>query len=325
MSQKYLVINWFEKKVKNNFERIDHGLNEVLIETGTKIKLNLLDNESFIKQIDEDYVVIYVSGKGDKQLKVNETLLVTYKDGYQVCGDWVDRVLSYELKLIDRKLENAESSLSAFQIENNVLIKVNSSKDKIIVPEGVEEIGNGTFYKSLVKEVVLPKSLKKIDMNAFIYCKALKHIIIPSSVEEIGSFAFAFSGVEEVEIPSMTKKIGSYAFMGTKFIDKFNNNEFIILGDGVLYMYNGKKSEVIVPERVKYICPLAFYTTSYYNSFISKIVLPETVEIIYEKAFANLKSLKEININSNMKIHKEAFKGSLYEDKFKEFLKKNGE
>ena len=90
-------------------------------------------------------------------------------------------------------------------------------------------------------------------------------------------------------------------------------------------MYNGKNSEVIVPEDVKTICSLAFYTTSSYNDLISKIVLPNSVEIIYDGAFAKLKSLKEININSNMKIHKEAFKGSLYEDKFKEFLKKNGE
>ena len=324
MLKRYIHIYWYETLEKNNQKAGNNGVYELFVEAGMKINLYGLDEESFVKKVNDDLIIINISGKGDHTIKLNESIKIEYKDGHQVVGDWIDESLIYEIKYSDKTLNNSEN-LPLFEIENSVLKKVNLIENKIIIPEGVEEIGNHAFYKSYVKEVVLPSTLKKIREGAFMNCNSLVKIIIPEGAETIDTFAFAFSGIEEVEIPNTVKEIGSYAFAGTKFIDKHKNEEFVILGDGVLYMYNGQNSEVIVPKGVKTICSLAFYTTSSYNDLISKIVLPNSVEIICDSAFANLKSLKEININLNMKIHKEAFKGSLYEDKFKEFLKKNGE
>lgn len=324
MIKRYIHIYWYETLEKNNQKAGNNGVDELFVETGMKINLYRLDDKSFVKEVNDDLIIINISGKGDHTIKLNESIKIEYKDGYQVAGDWIDESLIYEIKYSDKTLNNSEN-LPLFEIENSVLKKVNLIENKIIIPEGVEEIGNYAFYKSFIKEVVLPSTLKKINKGAFMNCNSLVKIIIPEGAETIDTFAFAFSGIEEVEIPNTVKEIGSYAFAGTKFIDKHKNEEFVILGDGLLYMYNGQNSEVIVPEGAKTICSLAFFTTSSYNDLISKIVLPNSVEIIYDGAFANLKSLKEININSNMKIHKEAFKGSLYEDKFKEFLKKNGE
>ena len=48
---------------------------------------------------------------------------------------------------------------------------------KVVLPEGVKEIGNNAFENCIhLEEVVCPKSLQKIDSEAFIDCISLKKI-----------------------------------------------------------------------------------------------------------------------------------------------------
>lgn len=62
---------------------------------------------------------------------------------------------------------------------------------KIIIEEGIEEIGNYAFFGSKsVEEVILPSTLKKIGRHAFGKCTDLKEIIIPENVSYIGEYAF---------------------------------------------------------------------------------------------------------------------------------------
>jgi len=56
------------------------------------------------------------------------------------------------------------------EIENHVLISYNSSARKITVPEGILEIGRFAFANCInLEEVVLPRSLKRIEQGAFLY------------------------------------------------------------------------------------------------------------------------------------------------------------
>lgn len=50
---------------------------------------------------------------------------------------------------------------------------------KVVLPEGVKEIGNNAFENCIhLEEVVCPKSLQKIDSEAFIDCISLKKSIM---------------------------------------------------------------------------------------------------------------------------------------------------
>lgn len=50
---------------------------------------------------------------------------------------------------------------------------------KVVLPEGVKEIGNNAFENCIhLEEVVCPKSLQKIDSEAFIDCISLKKTIM---------------------------------------------------------------------------------------------------------------------------------------------------
>ncbi len=63
-----------------------------------------------------------------------------------------------------------------------------------------------------VKNVKLPKNLKKIGDYAFYYCEELASIEIPEGVTEIGESAFGQSGIEEITLPKLVEKIGNWSF-----------------------------------------------------------------------------------------------------------------
>lgn len=329
MEKRYLIINWTETREKNHAKSGSDLVYDFLVEKGMSFKLLGLSGESFVKEANDNEIIIDIYNKGEYRLKLGEETKIVYSDGYQVCGDWIDEYSIYLVKYSDKTLKEIEDSLPPLEIKDNILIKVNSRDSKIVVPEGVVEIEYRAFSRLNVQEVVLPSTIKKIGMCAFNDCKYLTKINLPEGVEFIGSFAFSYTGIEDIKLPNSIKCIDDYAFSGTKFYEKYKDKEFEILGDGLLYKYNGHCSEVILPDEVKIICPLAFsqndkYCSSLTNYFIKKITLPDNLKIICDKAFFRLKSLNEINLNTNIEIHKNAFAESVYEEKYQEFLRNNG-
>ncbi len=135
----------------------------------------------------------------------------------------------------------------------------------IIVEDGVTSIGNTAFsdFKNLTS-VKLPQTLQHIDSNAFSYCYNLSSINIPSSVEYIGNAAF----------------------YGTLFLSKITD-DFVILGNGVLYTYKGSSSEIIIPDGVKSITDRIFAS----KSDITSVSLPGSVIRIGENAFFDCTNL----------------------------------
>ena len=112
---------------------------------------------------------------------------------------------------------------------------------RVVIPEGVEEIGTQAFRDSAaLEEIVLPQSLKTIGESAFINCthlrsvtlpeglteiphnlfygcQALTEIRIPQSVTEIGANAFYYcTGLQSVSLPAHLRSIGATAFAECK-------------------------------------------------------------------------------------------------------------
>lgn len=69
-------------------------------------------------------------------------------------------------------------------------------------------IGYQAFYAhTLIKQIILPETLKYIDAHAFVYCSGLQKINIPATVEAIGHnytssditmFGYAFDGCQNL-------------------------------------------------------------------------------------------------------------------------------
>ena len=85
---------------------------------------------------------------------------------------------------------------------------------ELVIPDGVKEIKNYTFYGcSGLTSVVIPNSVTSIGNSAFRSCTGLTSITIPNSVTSIGNSAFrSCTGLTSITIPNSVTSIGGAAF-----------------------------------------------------------------------------------------------------------------
>ena len=327
----YLRIKWDETREKNNARAGDDGIYDVQITDGCEFTLIGLSNKAVVRQLSDDAVTLDIPGKGDTVIRMNRTASVCFYDGYQVCGDWVDERLTYEITFSDMSISEYEMTLPPLDIEDGVLKVVRSKEKAVVIPEGVVEIGEKAFYYSDIEEVVLPSTLRVIGERAFNCCKRLSRISLPDGLDRIEAYALAWTPIEEVRIPDSVRFIDCYAFSGTPFLEKMLCDKYVVLGGRFLYMYNDHESVAIIPEGVSIICPSAFsqrHTENEYDYYFhtpERVVLPKSLKRIDRYAFHRLSGLKEIDLRDDMEIDEHAFDSSGYSAKFKEFLASRGD
>ena len=100
--------------------------------------------------------------------------------------------------------------------------------------------------------------INKILDNTFEKCTSLARIEISDKVVNIGEYAFrGCSFLQDVSISESVKSIGTCAFEDTEWLSA-NNEDFVIVGDGVLIKYNGTESNVTIPNNTKKIVDAFF-------------------------------------------------------------------
>ena len=83
----------------------------------------------------------------------------------------------------------------------------------VVVPDGVEAVGDYAFYCHSLTSVRFPETLRSIGANAFYYCRGLKNLSIPDGVTSVGAYAFYnCSGLARIAFLGDVPSIGSYAF-----------------------------------------------------------------------------------------------------------------
>ena len=73
----------------------------------------------------------------------------------------------------------------------------------VVIPEGTERIGNHWFYNCGIGSVVIPASVKSIELEAFSMCIGLKTVeFAPDSrLEKVGKRSFWATNLERITIP----------------------------------------------------------------------------------------------------------------------------
>ena len=173
----------------------------------------------------------------------------------------------------------------SFFIEDKVLY----SKDKKILYFG---------FNDDVDSLVIPEGVEYIGEYAFAN-QNFKFISIPASVKYIGSYAFS-SGYQSIEIPETVEKIGDYI---ARYYSLTGDNKAYKIVDGCVYTLDGKIlvqcvqkgiSQIVIPDSVEEIRPYAFYEKT-----ITKLDLGSGVKTIGEKAFADAE-VKTIRIPNQL-------------------------
>jgi len=191
----------------------------------------------------------------------------------------------------------------------------NVTADKIVIPEGVTQIGDYAFYRANVPNIEISASVTSIGKYAFSE-SALKDIKFAenSQLTYLGSFAFNESDVERVVFPDMldfTDKEYSH------FLD-CESIKSVTFGASTTYIPNNifgrcnALEEIIFQEGVETISYLltSYISTDSYNKTeqaditnnVKTLVIPSSVKTLMASAFGNFKSLETVTFAKGSKL-----------------------
>ncbi|MDD6483769.1 MAG: leucine-rich repeat protein [Clostridiales bacterium] len=164
------------------------------------------------------------------------------------------------------------------------------SVKSIDIKEGVTYIGASAFGGCInAQDISIPSTVKKIGGYAFADCKEVEGTSLPAGLEAIGTGAFAgCSKLNNIEIPNGVLSIGTDAFYQTQWLDS-SSEDFIVIGDGILYQYRGALINVTLPDEVKTVNSYAFAG----NKDLKSVNTAKAVSL-GESAFSGCTGLEEI-------------------------------
>lgn len=188
----------------------------------------------------------------------------------------------------------------------------------VVIPEGVQEIGEGWFKRCEAKSVTIPKSVKRIGSNAFCDCLQLTRVTFApgSGLEEIGHGCFSASSIEKIVIPKGLEKVPDRAFSSCRSLKEvaFEEGSSLKAIEGYAFWGCTALAKIDFPEGLKSIGKNAFYCCErlkgvqfpdglerigelcFSYSGLVRLVLPPGVSEIGAGAFQNCKQLKRARL-----------------------------
>lgn len=175
--------------------------------------------------------------------------------------------------------------------------------ESIVLPNSVKNIGRMAFESCLnLSSITWPETMDSIAENAFSNCSQLNNVVLPEGIERIEDYTFGYTGVENIVIPNSVAYISVNAFDNCVHIQtisvKDNNSVYdsrdncnaIIFTDNdslVLGSFN-----TVIPNTVKIIGEKAFAA----NMHLNNMDIPNGVTSIGNEAFYYCSSLESVKI-----------------------------
>lgn len=194
----------------------------------------------------------------------------------------------------------------------------NNALKSIEIPRGIVSIGESAFAAcGSLEDVIISDTVKTIEAYAFSRCPNLVRALIPSSVKQIGADAFescpeklVLMGTEGGYAQTYTQE-NNLTFQAVYNKDGYpiglvteeHGNELSITG------YNGRLRSLIIPSSVQDV-PITEISdwAFYWNSEITSVTLPQSINNIGELAFAGCEQLQRVTVEDGVQyIGKQAF------------------
>ena len=191
----------------------------------------------------------------------------------------------------------------------------------LILPEGIQEIGDFAFSRMRLEQVNLPKSLRKLGRSCFsschwlstdpliipdgitsippqcfINCQCFKKLVLPSTLKTIEGAAFYNTRVEEANFPEGLEYIKGLAFEGSDLKKAILPSTLKDLSEFTFSMCP-KLQEIKIPEGVTKI-PLGF---AFWCHLLEEVNIPKSVTVIEVDAFGSDVKLKPIDLPEGLK------------------------
>ena len=192
---------------------------------------------------------------------------------------------------------------------------------EVVVPEGVEKIGNQWFWGSKIETVEIPASVREIGADAFGNCSNLKCVTFAngSQLEKIGGGCFYGTGMKELMLPSALEYVGDKAFGACRNLETIRLEgerdvdlsraglqdltdvilPSVALPGGVFLQDLRQTKNIAIPEGTEKIGNNWFR-----NSEIESVDIPASVREIGENAFHGCRCLKSVTFAAGSKLEK---------------------
>ncbi len=145
------------------------------------------------------------------------------------------------------------------------------------IPSSVTAIGNNAFYKSAIISATIPSNVKTIGDSAFQQCQNLSTVTVSEGVETIGQNAFrACMSLTSIELPASVGEVGAAAFFQCQALLSVTfapGSKQVKLGDNL-------------------------FTQCYY---LMRVTLPKSADRIGEGMFQNCLSLAGVEVPQGVK------------------------
>ena len=182
----------------------------------------------------------------------------------------------------------------------------------VTLPKNLVEIGAYAFYNCVgLTEISMPDTVSIVGQHAFERCLGLKQVSLSTALTEISDYAFSFTTkLTGIVIPDSVRIIGPHAFHDSTITQLTLGTGLTEIGDHAFE--SSDITELYVPGNVKTIGEYSFQ----YCYDLTKVVLSEGVESIEKWAFANISTLKEMQIPDSVNyIGNRAIPSSAYQGK----------
>ena len=252
---------------------LKYGVENIVIKEGTKgLEDGFFNFDSVIKTISLPASLQYV---GEQSFLSSENIVsVTVADNNNYYSS------------LDGILYNKEKTELIYYPKGK-------TDESFTAPKTVKVIYDCAFYQSSVKNVVLPEGLEKIGNSAFWSNKALESINFPSTLLDVGDNAFEYCSVlDGIALPDGITHIGVSAFYNTKYYDDRNNwtdyGNVLINNGWLLQMYTDSlvSTTLTIAEGIKGLADNVFTYTNI-NQFTA-ISLPKSLKYVGESALQSL-------------------------------------
>ena len=151
---------------------------------------------------------------------------------------------------------------------DGILCKYLGSDTEITVPDSVKQICANTFISPIylflpdgetvsldkpntaITKIIIPDTVSAIANSTFRDLAGLQAVELPVHLKEIGNEAFyGCTSLNTIDIPKTVQHIGKNAFYSNPWLS--DAGDYVILGDGLLYIFQGRQKIINVPEQVK--------------------------------------------------------------------------
>ncbi|MFQ8642972.1 MAG: leucine-rich repeat domain-containing protein [Oscillospiraceae bacterium] len=172
---------------------------------------------------------------------------------------------------------------------------------KIAPAEYTPSTGNTkSFAKKGIEKVIIPEGIKEIGQAAF-DVNFISELKLPSTIEKIGNVAFRHNNIIKLELPNKYFNMGDSVFNDNKLSDEdafiFKINSDGTFDNTIVSSYGGARSDnITIPKTVRTLDRWSFRALPFTGTFS----IPDTVENIGESAL-EWNSFTEYNIGNGVK------------------------